>query len=139
DAGVIFAVQVEARAMGILRQAVREPISVYLLPVSGGMNTLRVSIRQHSEGEARKAIAALFEGIMPLKHVYVFDDDIDIHDHHQVEWALGTRFQADRDLVIKTGMRGMTMDPSLEGRRTGAKAGFDATRPLGRAGEIRFM
>lgn len=139
DAGVIFAVQVEARAMNILRQVVPEPISVYLLPVSGGMNTLRVSIRQRADGEARKAIAALFDAIMPLKHIYVFDDDIDIHDPHQVEWALGTRFQADRDLVVRTGMKGMTMDPSLEGRRTGAKAGFDVTRPAGRESEIRFM
>jgi 2,5-furandicarboxylate decarboxylase 1 len=136
DAGVIFAVQTEARAMNILRQAVREPVSVYLLPVSGGMNTLRVSIRQRAEGEARKAITALFDAIRPLKHIYVFDDDIDIHDHHQVEWALGTRFQADRDLAIRTGMMGMTMDPSLEGRRTGAKSGFDATRPFGRESEI---
>jgi 2,5-furandicarboxylate decarboxylase 1 len=139
DAGVIFAVQVEARAMNILRQVVREPISVYLLPVSGGMNTLRVSLRQRAEGEARNAITALFEGIMPLKHIYVFDDDIDIHDHRQVEWALGTRFQADRDLVIRTGMQGMTMDPSLEGRRTGAKAGFDVTRPFGRENEIPLV
>src|ERR1700751_3274506 len=58
DAGVIFAVQVEARAMNVLRQVVREPISVHLLAVSGGMNTLRVSIRQRAEGEARKAITA---------------------------------------------------------------------------------
>jgi 2,5-furandicarboxylate decarboxylase 1 len=139
DAGVIFAVQVEAGAMNILRQVVREPISVYLLAVSGGMNTLRVSLRQRAEGEARAAISALFEAIMPLKHIYVFDDDIDIHDHHQVEWALGTRFQADRDLVIRTGMQGMTMDPSLAGRRTGAKAGFDVTRPFGRENEIPLV
>jgi 3-polyprenyl-4-hydroxybenzoate decarboxylase len=139
DAGVIFAVQIEARAMSILKEVVREPIAVYLLPVSGGMNTLRVSIRQRTEGEARKAMTALFEAIRPLKHIYVFDDDIDIHDHHQVEWALGTRFQADRDLVIRTGMMGMTMDPSLEGRRTGAKSGFDATRPVGRESEIPLV
>jgi len=139
DAGVIFAVQVEARAMNVLREVVREPIAVHLLAVSGGMNTLRVSIRQRSEGEARKAITALFEAIRPLKHIYVFDDDIDIHDHDQVEWALGTRFQADRDLIIRTGTMGMTMDPSLAGRRTGAKSGFDATRPFGRESEIPLM
>jgi 2,5-furandicarboxylate decarboxylase 1 len=139
DAGVIFAAQIEARAMSILKEVVREPIAAYLLAVSGGMNTLRVSIRQRTEGEARKAITALFEAIRPLKHIYVFDDDIDIHDHHQVEWALGTRFQADRDLVIRTGMMGMTMDPSLEGRRTGAKSGFDATRPVGRESEIPLV
>src|SRR4029079_1463588 len=56
----------------------------------------------------------------------------------QVEWALGTRFQAHEDLMIFEGMTGMTMDPSLQGRPTGAKAGFDCTRPFGRGGEIPF-
>ena len=52
------------------------------------------------------------------------------------EWALGTRFQADQDLVILQGIPGMSMDPSLQGRRTGAKSGFDCTKPFGRNGEI---
>jgi len=122
--------------MKILKATVREPVAVYLRSVSGGSNTLRVSIKQRVIGEARAAIAALFGGIMRLKHVYVFDEDIDIHDDRQVEWALGTRFQADQDLVILQGMLGMTMDPSLNGRRTGAKAGFDCTKPFGRESEI---
>ena len=95
-----------------------------------------MSIKQRSFGEARSAIAALFGGIMRLKHVYVFDEDIDIHDDRQVDWALGTRFQADQDLVVLQGMLGMTMDPSLNGRRTGAKSGFDCTKPFGRDGQI---
>jgi 3-polyprenyl-4-hydroxybenzoate decarboxylase len=53
-----------------------------------------------------------------------------------VEWALGTRLQADQDLVVLQGMLGMTMDPSLNGRRTGAKSGFDCTKPFGRDGQI---
>jgi 3-polyprenyl-4-hydroxybenzoate decarboxylase len=53
-----------------------------------------------------------------------------------VEWALGTRFQADQDLIVLQGMLGMTMDPSLNGRRTGAKSGFDCTKPFGRDGQI---
>jgi 2,5-furandicarboxylate decarboxylase 1 len=36
-------------------------------------------------------------------------------------------------------MMGMTMDPSLNGRRTGAKAGFDCTEPFGRDGEIPLI
>ena len=134
--GVISAMRTEAQAMQILKGTVREPVAVYLREISGGNNTLRVSMRPHVYGEARLAIAALFGGIMRLKHVYVFDEDIDIHDDRQVEWALGTRFQADQDLVILQGIMGMTMDPSLNGRRTGAKAGFDATKPFGRGGEI---
>ena len=136
DSANISALRTEAEAMKILKAAVREPIAVYLLSRSGGSNTLRVSMKPLVLGEARAAIAALFGGIMRLKHIYVFDDDIDIRDEGQVEWAMGTRFQADRDLMVLQGMMGMTMDPSLEDRRTGAKAGFDCTKPFGRAGEI---
>ncbi|MFY9899135.1 MAG: UbiD family decarboxylase domain-containing protein, partial [Xanthobacteraceae bacterium] len=136
DSANITAIRTEAEAMRILKTCVREPRAVYLRAVSGGANTLRVSIRQRAFGEARAAIAALFGGIMRLKHVYVFDEDIDIHDDRQVDWALGTRFQADQDLVVLQGMLGMTMDPSLNGRRTGAKSGFDCTKPFGRDGQI---
>jgi 3-polyprenyl-4-hydroxybenzoate decarboxylase len=104
--------------------------------VSGGCNNLRIAIRQTMPGEARRAISALFGGILRLKHVFVFDHDIDVFDDRQVEWALGTRFQADEDMMIFEGMMGMPMDPSLNGRRTGAKAGFDCTMPFARAHEI---
>ena len=136
DAACISAMRAEAEAMRILRSTVREPVAVYLRETSGGANTLRVSLHQRTLGEARAAIAALFGGIMRLKHVFVFDEDIDIFDDRQVDWAFGTRFQADQDIMIFQGMMGMTMDPSLNGRRTGAKAGFDCTRPLGREGQI---
>jgi UbiD family decarboxylase len=136
DSANITAMRTEAEAMKILKATVREPVAVHLRSVSGGSNTLRVAIKPRVLGEARMAIAALFGGIMRLKHVYVFDEDIDIRDDRQVEWALGTRFQADQDLIILQGMMGMTMDPSLNGRRTGAKAGFDCTKPFGREGEI---
>jgi UbiD family decarboxylase len=139
DSAVISAVRAEAEAMRILKGCVREPLAVYLREMSGGSNTLRVSMRQQVYGEARNAIAALFGGIRVLKHVYVFDEDIDIRDDRQVEWAMGTRFQADEDLMVLHGIMGMTMDPSLQGRRTGAKAGFDCTRPFGRGGEIPLI
>ena len=52
---------------------------------------------------------------------------------------MGTRFQADQDMVVLQGMLGMTMDPSLNGRRTGAKSGFDCTKPFGRDGQVPLM
>ena len=139
DAACISAMRAEAEAMRILRSTVREPIAVYLRETSGGANTLRVCLHQRAPGEARAAIAALFGGMMRLKHVFVFDEDIDVFDDRQVDWAFGTRFQADQDITVFQGMLGMTMDPSLDGRRTGAKAGFDCTRPLGREGQIPWM
>jgi hypothetical protein len=80
----------------------------------------------------RKAIFAIFNAITNAKHVFVVDHDIDIFDDRQMEWALSTRFQADRDFVLVEGMPGMRMDPSPDGRRIGAKAGFDCTIPFGR-------
>jgi 2,5-furandicarboxylate decarboxylase 1 len=53
-----------------------------------------------------------------------------------MDWALATRFQADRDLVVMSGMRTLPLDPSLAGGRFGAKAGFDLTWPFGSAGRI---
>jgi 3-polyprenyl-4-hydroxybenzoate decarboxylase len=62
-----------------------------------------------------------------VKHVFVVDPDVDIWSDEQMEWALATRFQADRDLVIESGFRAIPLDPSLRGSPTGAKAGFDLT------------
>jgi 2,5-furandicarboxylate decarboxylase 1 len=64
--------------------------------------------------------------------VIVVDDDVDVFSDEQVDWALATRFQADRDFVVASGFRAVPLDPSLLGSRTGAKAGFDCTKPFGR-------
>ena len=53
-----------------------------------------------------------------------------------MDWALGTRFQADRDLVVMGGFRTLPLDPSLNGGRVGAKAGFDLTWPFGTQGKL---
>jgi len=56
---------------------------------------------------------------------------VDVFSDEQVDWALATRFQADRDLMVVSGFRAMPLDPSLLGARTGAKAGFDLTLKQG--------
>ncbi len=136
DAACMTELRIEATAMKLLKTVCQEPVAVSSRALSGGAGALRVSIRQHRHGEARHAIHAIF-GMMPLiKHVYVFDEDIDPADDRQVEWAMGTRFQADQDIALVSGMMGRPMDPSLDGRRLGAKAGFDCTLPFGRKRDI---
>ncbi|MDA1323982.1 MAG: UbiD family decarboxylase [Proteobacteria bacterium] len=115
----------------VLQTAVREPVAVHATTASNGCNHVRVALRQRVPGEARNAIAAVFGALANVKHVFVVDDDIDITSDEQIEWALSTRFQADRDLVVQSGFRTLPLDPSLDGRRTGAKAGFDLTLPFG--------
>jgi len=67
-----------------------------------------------------------------MKRVVVVDTDIDIYDDRDVEWALATRFQADRGMLKVKGARGSSLDPSAEGTTT--KLGLDATKPLGGEG-----
>ena len=131
DTAQLVAAKTEATLWGALEQAVREPKAVCCTPSCGGMFNVRVSLRQRYPGEARNAIAAIFGSVADVKHVFVVDDDIDVFDDGQIDWALATRFQADRDLIIASGFRAVPVDPSLAGSRTGAKAGFDCTRPIG--------
>ena len=64
------------------------------------------------------------------------DDDVDIHNPTEVEWAMATRFQADRDLLIVPESQGSKLDPSNRDG-VGAKMGIDATKPLA-AAEMMF-
>jgi 2,5-furandicarboxylate decarboxylase 1 len=121
-----------------LRSAVREPLAVYISPESGGMFNVRIKLRQRVPGEARNAIAAAMGCLANVKHVFVVDEDIDIFSWEQMDWALATRFQADRDLVVQSGFRALPLDPSLGGARQGAKAGFDLTLPFDRKDSLHF-
>ena len=56
-----------------------------------------------------------------------------------MDWALATRFQADKDLEVETGFRALPLDPSLGGASTWAKAGFDLTLPFGQSRGIEFQ
>lgn len=88
-----------------------------------------VSITKNKEGDAVNAIMAAFTGHPSLKKVIIVDQDVDIYDDRQVEWAVATRFQAHRGLVVVKNAAGSSLDPSAEG--TTSKMGIDATKPLG--------
>jgi 2,5-furandicarboxylate decarboxylase 1 len=99
----------------------------------GGCSWLHavVQIDKQAEEDGQKAIRAAFAGHTSCKHVFVVDKDIDIYNPLEVEWAMATRFQGDRDLVIKDKERGSSLDPSSEaGTYLTAKLGFDLTKPL---------
>lgn len=107
---------------------------VYITP--GGCSWLHavVQIKKQNPDDGRKAILAAFEGHKSLKHCVVVDDDINIYDPNDVEWAIATRFQADKNEIICSNQPGSSLDPSgdlSEGKKaTTAKAGFDATTPI---------
>jgi UbiD family decarboxylase len=99
----------------------------------GGCSWLHavVQIDKQADDDGRKAIQAAFAGHRSCKHVFVVDDDIDIYDPQQVEWAMATRFQGDSDLVVRPREQGSSLDPSADGEtHLTTKLGFDLTRPL---------
>ncbi|HEY4721140.1 MAG TPA: UbiD family decarboxylase domain-containing protein, partial [Anaerolineae bacterium] len=112
-----------------------------VLITPGGTSWLHavVSIVKRGPEDGRRAIEAAFKGHGSLKHVVVVDDDINIHDPAEVEWAIATRFQADRDLVMLSDQPGSSLDPSathVPGQKTRtAKMGLDATIPWGTSRE----
>jgi 2,5-furandicarboxylate decarboxylase 1 len=97
---------------------------------------LHVQMEKRSEGEAKNVILGAFGGHYDIKQVVVVDADVDIHDPREIEWAVATRFQADRDLVVVADSQCSKLDPSTRDG-LGAKMGLDATIPLD-APEMRF-
>jgi UbiD family decarboxylase len=83
----------------------------------------------NTDGDGKTAIMAAFAAHPSLKHVVVVDEDIDADDASAVEWAIATRFQAAKGLVIINHARGSTLDPSAKDGLT-SKLGIDATYPL---------
>ena len=112
---------------------------VYITP--GGCSWLHavVQIKKRNPDDGKKAIEAAFKGHRSLKHCVVVDDDINIYDPNDVEWAIATRFQADKDAVIFPKQRGSSLDPSgdlTEGKKaTTCKMGLDATIPFKKTGK----
>ncbi|RLI04227.1 UbiD family decarboxylase, partial [Candidatus Bathyarchaeota archaeon] len=119
-----------------VRKVVPTVRSVKLTEGSGGWLHALISIRKETENDGKNVISAAFSAHPSLKHVFVVDEDIDVDNLIEVEWALATRFQGDEDLVILKNVKGSTLDPSAN-QETGltTKVGFDLTRPLSKPPE----
>jgi 2,5-furandicarboxylate decarboxylase 1 len=126
----------EASLLAHLRRSFPNVRDVHLSLGGACRYHLYVQIAKRREGEGKNIMLGAFAGHYDLKQVIVVDDDVDIRDPAEVEWAVATRFQADRDLVIVSNSQGSTLDPSTN-NGIGAKMGLDATKPLS-AGEMKF-
>jgi UbiD family decarboxylase len=110
-----------------------------VLVTSGGCSWLHgaVSIHKKNQDDGRKAIEAAFKGHKSMKHVFVVDDDIDIHDPNEIEWAMATRFQADKNMIMRR-EKGSSLDPSSDmDTQMTCKVGFDLTIPKGSKKEFK--
>lgn len=89
-----------------------------------------VQIEKQTEGDGKNAIMAAFAAHTSLKHVVVVDEDINIFDPNDVEFAIATRVKGDMDILIIPNVRGSSLDPRGAPDGTTTKMGIDATKVL---------
>jgi len=119
-----------------IRERNIDVLDVNITPGGASWLHIAVKVRKKNEDDGLKSIEAAFAGHRSAKHVWVFDEDIDIYNPDEREWAFATRFQGDVDLLIKDPEPGSSLDPSAEpGTKHTTKIGFDCTKILDAKGK----
>jgi len=133
---LLMGMPIESKLNGELKKSFSQTKQVSLS--DGGCNWLHavVQIKKKNDSETKKIIKKTFESHRSLKQVTVVDEDIDPNSAESVEYAMATRFQADKDLIIFKNVRGSSLDPSSNQQKLQtAKMGIDATRSLSKRPE----
>jgi 2,5-furandicarboxylate decarboxylase 1 len=127
---LLGAIPREGGMLQVIKGAVPNALAVHLTPGGTCRYHAVIAIDKQHEGEAKNAMFAAFASSQEVKRVVVVDKDVDIFDPVDVEWAIATRFQAGRDLVVVNGALGNKLDPSSDDGLSD-KMGIDATVPCG--------
>ncbi len=120
----------EARIFEVLRNNNIDVKDIRLSP--GGSSWLHgiVCISKKNDNDGLIAGELALKAHSSMKHVYVVDEDIDIFNSEKVEWAMATRFQGNRDMIVNENEPGSSLDPSNYHGNVTTKIVFDATMPL---------
>lgn len=125
------ALPLAASLFQLLQQVVPEVVDVAFTRGGCARYHAIASLRKRSDGDGKLALAAMLASRIGVKHAVVVDEDINIHDPLEVEWAMATRCQFDKDSLIITDAPHQ-LDPSLVKHASPliTKVGIDATRPV---------
>ena len=128
---LLMGLPIESKLFQSVKDVVSGTKAVHL--TEGGSNWLVavIQINKKLEGEPKNAIVAAFAGHPSLKISIVVDEDIDPTNPTEVEYAISTRCQADKDLLIIPNSKGSSLDPSSDQKNLiTTKIGIDATATL---------
>ena len=128
---LLMGLPIESKLFHSVKDVVAGTKKVHL--TDGGSNWLVavIQIRKRLEGEPKNAIIAAFAGHPSLKIAIVVDEDIDPTNPTEVEFAISTRCQADKDLIAIPNSKGSSLDPSSDQNNLlTTKMGIDATATL---------
>ena len=141
---LLGAIPRESTLLSHLQRSFQGVMDVHLSIGGVARYHLYIKLKKSHEGQPKNVIMAAFGAHYDIKQVIVVDDDVDVHQPQQVEWAVATRFQAHRDLLVIEGAQGSILDPSTTVDWMGetgdmvppnqqglsSKMGLDATRPM---------
>ena len=116
-------------------------VNVYAHTAGGGKFMAVIQFKKSipsDEGRQRQAALLAFSAFPELKHVILVDEDVDLFDSNDVLWAMNTRFQGDKDIIMIPGVRCHPLDPSqdpefsnsISDRGISCKTIFDCTVPF---------
>lgn len=119
----------EANVLNLLKMQIPGVRDVYFSHGGCGFYHAVVQIAQKRAGWAKQTLMAAFAAFPPLKMVTVVDDDVDIRNPSDVEWAMTTRLDPKTGILVVENVFGHGLNPSFPDY-LGTKVGFDCTRPF---------
>jgi len=128
DEGIgIAALRREGTLFDLLKRVVPQVINVYRPNSAPGH--IYVQLRKTQDWQPRAVITAALSSSESIRHVFVFDEDIDIFDEEEIMWAIYSRSDWARDLVVIENMFSTELEPTTTGHLVGTRAGLDCTVP----------
>ena len=113
---IMSSVQRAALAWNVLERAGVPGITDVHCPAANNGTTLIIQMRQRYRGQAKQAAMAIWgsnASHLRYKHVWVVDEDIDVHDYAALDWAFAYRVNAaEDDIIFVPGTFGSALDPS---------------------------
>ena len=128
---LLMGLPVESKMLDQVKNVI--PSTSQVLLTDGGSNWLTavIQIKKRVEGESKNALLAAFAAHPSLKIAIVVDEDIDPTNSVEVEYAISTRCQADKDMIVIQNAKGSSLDPSSDQiNLLTTKLGIDATATL---------
>lgn len=132
---VILSLGVSTENLSNLKRLVPNLQEINFSPGTCMFNAV-ASVHGATPAEVRQLMTLILGIDQRIKQIVVVDDDVNIFDMREVQWALATRFQADRDMLLLSGLKGYVIDHSKHADGSTSKIGLDATKKGGNPGQF---
>jgi len=130
DEPAILGVALNEVFVPLLKKQFPEIVDFYLPPEGCSYRMAVVSMRKQYPGHAKRVMFGIWSYLrqfMYTKFIIVVDDDIDVRDWKEVIWAVTTRVDPARDLLIAENTPIDYLDFASPVSGLGSKMGLDAT------------